>query len=112
MTDFLNRFIAALIAVRWPLFALGLLVATVAYLPSRHVHFDRSIEHMFAATDPLLPPYQRLKRDFGGNEIVLAVYEDEHLLNADGSGIARLAKISRSMKDVAGVRDVLSLADV
>src|SRR3954470_11178825 len=103
MNDFLNRFVAALIAFRWPLFAIGSLLAAAAFPASRHVHFDRSIEHMFAASDPLLPPYQRLKRDFGGNEIVLAVYQDEHLLNADGSGIERLAKISRRMKDVAGV---------
>ena len=29
---------------------------------------------MFAHSDPLLPPYQRLKQEFGGNEVVLAVY--------------------------------------
>jgi predicted RND superfamily exporter protein len=112
MNLFIDRFVALLISHRWPLFCAAVVVAAVAYFPSRHVHFDRSIEHMFAASDPLLPPYQRLKRDFGGNEIVLGVYQDERLLAADGSGIQRLAKISGEMKQVAGVRDVLSLADV
>ena len=62
--------------------------------------------------DPLLPPYQRLKRDFGGNEIVLAVYHDEHLLDADGSGLERLAEISQRIETVPGVDDVLSLAKI
>ena len=112
MNRFLERFVAFLIAARWPLFGVALLLATAAYVPSRQVRFDRSIEHMFAPDDPLLPPYQRLKREFGGNEVVLAVYQDQHLLDSDGSGIKRLDEVSRRMKRVAGVRDVLSLAQV
>src|SRR5262245_10283037 len=108
----MNRFIDFLIAFRWPLFGLGLVLVAISYFPSQHVRFDRSIERMFAPDDPLLPPYQRLKRDFGGNEVVMAVYHDEHLLDPDGSGILRLAEISSRMKKVAGVRDVLSLAEV
>lgn len=108
----MNRFIALLITFRWPLFGIALLFAAAAYVPSRQVRFDRSIERMFAPGDPLLPPYQQLKRDFGGNEVVLAVYQDDSLLASDGSGIERLAAISRQMKSVPGVRDVLSLAEV
>jgi predicted RND superfamily exporter protein len=112
MNRHLERFVSFLITARWPLFGVALLLAAGAYFPSRQVRFDRSIEHMFAPRDPLLPPYQRLKREFGGNEVVMAVYQDEHLLDPDGSGILRLAEISASMKNVAGVRDVLSLAEV
>jgi predicted RND superfamily exporter protein len=112
MSRHLERFVAFLIHARWPLFGIALLIAAAAYIPSRQVRFDRSIEHMFAKSDPLLPPYQRLKRDFGGNEVVMAVYQDEHLLDPAGRGIERLAQISRRMKDVAGVQDVLSLAEV
>src|SRR6266568_2888736 len=112
MNRFLERFVSFLIAARWPLFGVAIILAAAAYGPSRHVRFDRSIEHMFAPSDPLLPPYQRLKREFGGNEVVMAVYQDEHLLDPDGSGIQRLSEISRQMRKVAGVRDVLSLAEV
>src|SRR6185369_8545964 len=89
-----------------------LLLIGAAYFPSQQVGFDRSIEHMFAKDDPLLAPYQRLKREFGGNEIVMAVYGDDHLLDPDGRGIQRLSELSRRIKAVAGVRDVLSLAEV
>lgn len=67
---------------------------------------------MFSAGDPLLPPYERLKSRFGGNEIVMAVYRDPELLAPDGSGLARLANVSERMKKVPGVQDVLSLAQV
>src|SRR5215471_12962165 len=112
MNRLLDRFVTFLIAARWPLFGFGLLIAGAAYLPSKQVRFDRSIERMFAPNNPLLPPYQRLKRDFGGNEVVMAVYRDEHLLDPDGGGIRRLAEISGRMKQVAGVSDVLSLAEI
>src|SRR5262245_21634343 len=112
MTRFLEQFVTWLISVRWFLLVFALLSAAAAFFPSRQVRFDRSIEHMFAPNDPLLAPYQRLKRDFGGNEVVMAVYQDEQLLAADGSGIERLAQISQKIKDVPGVRDALSLAEV
>src|SRR6478672_2409097 len=112
MTRFLERFSSFLIAARWPLLVSAIVMAAVAYGPSRQLRFDRSIEHMFAPGDPLLAPYQRLKQRFGGNEIVMAVYQDEHLLDADGRGIERLRSVSQRMKQVAGVRDVLSLAEV
>src|SRR5437868_1851421 len=112
MNQFLDRFVRALITLRWPLLFAAALIAAAAYGPSRQLRFDRSIEHMFAPNDPLLPPYQRLKQQFGGNEVVLAVYQDEHLLDPDGRGIERLRQTSQRMKQVAGVRDVLSLAEV
>lgn len=108
----LLRLAEFLVAARLPLFLLGALLAALAYFPANSMRFDRSIERMFASNDPLLPPYERLKHDFGGNEVVLAVYRDDDLLKPDGSGIKRLATISQKMKAVAGVRDVLSLAEV
>ena len=108
----LGRVIRFLIAARWPLLIVAIITAAVAYGPASRVRFDRAIEHMFAAEDPLLPPYERLKAQFGGNEIVMAVYSDDELMHPDGRGIRRLAQLSREMKQVAGVRDVLSLAEV
>jgi predicted RND superfamily exporter protein len=109
---FIPRFIDFLIRWRWPLFALGLFLMAAAYVPSRYVTFDRSIERMFAQDDPLLAPYQRLKREFGGNEIVMAVYQDDLLLDPDGRGLKRLEDISRRIETVPGIHDVLSLAKI
>jgi predicted RND superfamily exporter protein len=112
MLGFTRRFNEFLIAWRIPLFLLGIALALAAYFPAQGIKFDRSIENMFSANDPLLPPYLRLKKQFGGNEIVLAVYEDPELLHPDGRGLKRLETTSERMKNVAGVKDVLSLAEV
>jgi hypothetical protein len=48
-----------LIAWRVPLLLLGLALGAVSFLPARRLEFDRSIENMFAADDPLLRPYGR-----------------------------------------------------
>jgi hypothetical protein len=101
-----------LIEFRWWLLGLAVLLFAAAYGPARSVSFDRSIERMFAPDDRLLKPYERLKARFGGNEIVLAVYPDDQLFAADGRGIRRLAGVSERLKQVGGVRDVLSLAQI
>lgn len=111
-TSFRDRVARWLLAGRWPLLLLAVLGAALCVLPARNVQFDRSIENMFSPEDPLLPPYQRLKSVFGGNEVVLAVYSDPHLLDESRRGIERLTEISRELKDTPGVRDVLSLAEV
>jgi len=108
----MEQFIRRLVALRWWLLGLAALLAALAYWPSREVTFDRSIERMFAPSDPLLAPFERLKSRFGGNEIVLAVYPDEELLASDGRGLRRLADLSNRLKQVAGVQDVLSLAQL
>jgi predicted RND superfamily exporter protein len=107
-----ERFVDRLIQWRYALLAVGLILGVAAWFPARQMTFDRSIENMFAADDPLLAPYRRLKAQFGGNEVVLAVYRDEELLAADGRGMRRLAEVGDRVKRVAGVKDALSLADV
>ena len=109
---FRERIAGWLLVGRWPLLILAVVAGALCVVPARQVKFDRSIENMFAPDDPLLPPFQHLKSVFGGNEIVLAVYADPHLLAEDRSGIERLQQISQQLKDTPGVRDVLSLAEV
>jgi predicted RND superfamily exporter protein len=106
------RCIHLLITLRWPLLIGALVVAVFAYRTSTQLSFDRSIENMFAPSDPLLVPFHKLKRTFGGNEIVLAVYDDPELLAPSGEGLARLKQVSAALRDTPGVRDVLSLAEV
>ncbi len=98
-----------LVAWRVPLLAVGAVLAAVCYLPSRELEFDQSIENMFAADDPLLAPYRRLKRTFGGNEIALAAYHDPKVLTADG--IDRLRSITVQLARVPGVAAAQSLAN-
>jgi hypothetical protein len=70
---------------------------------------DRSIESMFAPDDPLLGPYLNLRDAFGGNAIVLAVYEDPQIWDASGVGVERLGRIRARMEQIPGVKGVLSL---
>lgn len=105
----LDRLVAGWIAARWLLLALGVLLVAAAAYPAWHLSFDRRIENMFGEEDPLLPPFEHLKRTFGGNAIVLAVYRDPELLAPDGSGLKRLQKLVDQLRGVRGVRDVWSL---
>jgi uncharacterized protein len=107
-----QRFIAAVVAWRWPLLVLAIALAAVAWRPAQNVTFDRSIENMFSARDPVMGPFGRFKAIFGNQEVLLAVYEDSELLAEDGHGLKRLQEVSRRLNDVPGVRDVLSLAEI
>lgn len=109
MADFVAR---ALTRFRWLLLGLAAVLAVVCYPLSRELAFDRSVENMFAPNDPLLPPYAQLKRTFGGNELVLAVYRDEALLAEDRRGLDRLIAIRDELAATPGVRGTLSLAEL
>ena len=96
-----------LIRFRFVFFAIALLAGAWGIWKGQNLQFDRSIENMFSSNDPVLAPYDQLKRTFGGNEVVLAVYDDEQLLTPEG--IARLSKIRETLEAVDGVKSVLSL---
>lgn len=102
-------FIDRLINWRIPLFLLAVVLAVAAFPASGQLKFDRSVENLFAADDPLLVPYRRLARAFGGNEIVLAVYTDDNLFAPNARGLQRLAETSRALAAVPGVHAVLSI---
>jgi predicted RND superfamily exporter protein len=97
-----------LIAWRWSLLLVGLATGAIAFWPAQKLQFDQSIENMFAPSDPLLEPYRKLTRTFGGNEVVLAAYVDPELLTL--AGIERLEKLTQALGGVPGVVVVQSLA--
>ncbi|HEY6562941.1 MAG TPA: MMPL family transporter, partial [Pirellulaceae bacterium] len=98
-----------LVRWRWWLFALGAVGAAACWRPAMNLSLDRRIENMFASDDPVLPPHYRLKERFGGNEIVLCVYDDPHLLRSDGTGMNRLERIRTRLRRIPGVKGVLSI---
>ena len=111
-STFSSRLVDWYLRGRWIWLIIALIVAGIAWPAARSVKFDRSVERMFASDDPLLPPYERLKAEFGGNEVVLAVYPDEELFHPDGRGLNRVAQVRDALEKVDGVQDVLSLAEI
>jgi len=97
-----------LIRWRFPLFAAVAAVYGWSLLAGP-LQFDRSLERMFVAGDPILAPFHHFQRTFGGNEVVLAVYHDPALFADDGSGLQRLEDLGRRLRAVDGLRDVFSL---
>ncbi|MCL6504084.1 MAG: MMPL family transporter [Pirellulales bacterium] len=101
------RLISGCIAARWVLFMLGLVVCGGCWYVGSNLTFDRSIENMFAADDPLLAPFKKLRRTFGGSELVLAAYTDAELLTS--AGLERLERLTADLAAVPGVAGAFSL---
>lgn len=101
-----ERISQACVRGRWILLAAALLATAVAWFVGSPLDYDRSIDNMFAKHDPLLPPYARLKRTFGGDEVVLAAYVDPRGLTA---AMGRLASLTDRLAKVEGVESAFSL---
>ncbi|MCA9187731.1 MAG: MMPL family transporter [Pirellulaceae bacterium] len=98
-----------LVRRRWILLIAATLLGVAAVYPASRLQFDRSIESMFSQDDPLLVPYRTMQRVFGGNEFILAVYDDPQLFDPSGDGIARLSQIREKLLQVPGIAGVLSI---
>ena len=97
------RFLHWLIQRRRVLLCVGIALAAGGALVGRQLQLDRSIEHMFAADDPILLPYRKLQQTFGRHDIVLAVYSEPQLTSAEG--IQRIEELARRVRDISGVVD-------
>jgi hypothetical protein len=73
---------------------------------------DRRLEKMLLANDPDVAGYLQLQKDFAASDVVLMIYRDEKLWEADGTGIQRMQAIGDRLKSVPGVQAVLSLAEL
>lgn len=105
-----SSFARFLIRYRWPLLAIALAATVAGFFPAQRLGFDRSIENMFAPDDPVLAPFRKLKRTFGGDEVALAAYVDADLLIP--GGLKRLAEITSDLAAVPGVERTFSLSTV
>ena len=102
-----------MVAARWPLLALACVLAALGWQPAGQIQFDRSIENMFRPDDPLLVAYQHLKdrvwreRDRHGGLRRSAVCWPRWRRDTSGS-----SKVDQQLREVPGVREVLSLSGV
>ena len=104
MSTLPERIADLLITRRRALLLVAATLAAAAAYPATHIEFDRAIEDMFPPGHRLLGPYLQLKETFGGNEVVLAVYEDAELFDPSGRGIERQAELSRRLAGLRGVQ--------
>ncbi|TWT88052.1 efflux RND transporter permease subunit [Neorhodopirellula pilleata] len=95
--------------VRWRWFALVLGLATLGPLwwAQAGLRVNRELAAMFAPDDPVLNDYQTLQSTFGGNVVVMLVYEDD-LWSVDG--VRRNRQWSTRVDSIEGVAGVLSVA--
>jgi uncharacterized protein len=100
------------IAARWWLWGLGVLSFALLWPVAARLSYDRTLENMLGRDDPRLRAFRQAQRLFGGDEIILAVYEDERLLEPGGDGLLQLQAITDDMQQVAGVAETLSLAQL
>jgi len=106
--DTFYEVLIGLVRYRFAALAVAAVAALAAWPLAGQLSFDRSIENMFAPGDPLLPPYRKLKRTFGGDKVVLAAYVDPKL--ATPEGYARVERLTGQLRDVPGVSAVLSIS--
>jgi predicted RND superfamily exporter protein len=97
------------VRLRYPLLVVALVVGGISALVGRDLALDRSIENMFAPSDPILKPYRHLQRTFGKHEQVIAVYPDPELTTPEGLG--RIEHLAAQLRAIPGVVGIVSLLD-
>lgn len=99
---------ATFIGIRWLLLLFGCVALLIAYPISQRLDFDRSVESMFDPVDPTVVAYRELQETFGGNIVVMLVYQDQDLTTS--AGMQRNQAIGSEIESIDGVRGVLSPA--
>ncbi len=107
---FSDRVATVMVAQRWPLAIIAVVILATAWPLSWRLEMDRTIDQMFAPQDPTLLAYQELQTAFGGNAALLFVYHDPELLTA--TGLERANELSGKIAEVSGVRGVLSVSQL
>ena len=111
MTENTNAQKCAEWLLRWrlALLAVGLVAAAVAYPLAGKLEFDQSLENMFAPGDPELAAFEKFARTFGGDQVVLAVYDEPELMTS--AGIERLKKLAEELADLPSVSSAVTMLD-
>ena len=103
-----TRATLALVAWRLPLLALGLALAAAAYPLAQGLSFDESLENMLPPGDPELASFEKFARTFGADQVVMVVYEDEHLMSP--AGVERVRLLGERLLELRGVSSVVTIA--
>ncbi|NMC21577.1 MAG: MMPL family transporter [Thermogutta sp.] len=103
------RIASFLVARRWVLLAIGVILLAASLLPAMRLQFDRSLDRLFRPGDPDLAALQRIRRVFSAGDMILVAYRDPGLAAPDASGLERLREIVRALRAIPGVYDVWSL---
>ncbi|SMP65479.1 hypothetical protein SAMN06265222_10958 [Neorhodopirellula lusitana] len=69
---------------------------------------NRQLASMFAPDDPSLADYQNLQATFGGNQVIMLVYDDPDLMSQ--AGLHRCRKWTHQVESLEAVTGVLSVA--
>lgn len=93
---------------RWIGFLIGLVSLWPLYVAQSRLEMDRQLASMFAADDPALMDFQCLQVAFGGNLVVMLVYDDDDLMTDDGW--MRSVRWTNRVESIEGVEGVLSVA--
>ncbi len=104
-----NAVATQLIRFRWLLLGGAAALAMLAWFCGSQLPLDRSVVTMFAPDDPLRKDYERLRKTFHGNDMLMCVYDDPGLLHDDLSGMERAEELATRLETVHGVRGVLTL---
>lgn len=97
-----------LVRFRWLLLAFGLLSLPCLFQAQRELAMDRTLASLFPDGDADLLHYQKLQADFGGNAVVMLVYQDARLFSE--KGLAANREWSQRVEAIQGVQGVLSLS--
>ncbi len=96
------------VRLRIVLAVVGLVMGLIALPASLRLEFNRSIGAMFKPDDPTIVAYRELQESFGGNSVVMLVYQDADFMSA--KGLRRNETLSQRVEQVSGVDGVLSPA--
>ncbi|MEM6776640.1 MAG: MMPL family transporter [Planctomycetota bacterium] len=95
---------------RLPLCLFGLITLIPLWIIGSRLTTNRSLESLFAPDDPALVDYQQLQATFGGNLVVMIVYQDDDLATVDG--VRRNRVWTDRVAELSGVDGVLSIAEL
>ena len=91
---------------RWLMLVIAAVLVAAAIVPALQLELDRSLESLYADTDPHLVDYQQSKRLFGGDEFVIVAWSEPNLLDngkLTRSAGADIREFSGKLSRIGGV---------
>ena len=106
----MDSFWGVVVRSRRAVIAVALGVAVAGWWTAPALKYEQDVAAMFPRDDPHRVATETLRRVFGGEAVVLAVYDDDQLLSAEGA--ARQQTIVEALAEVDGVESCFGLLTV